>query len=97
MKLFKIIYSPLSHEIISHLSPTVKKPLRQLVENLVENPFLGKQLKDELEGLRSLRFKRHRVIYRINEDSKQIEIIFAGPRADVYQELSRMLKKSRPS
>lgn len=97
MKPFQIIYSPLSHDILSHLAPTLKRPLRQLIENLAIEPYLGKPLKDEFEGLYSLRFKRYRVIYRVNENIKKIEIVFSGPRADVYQELTRLLKKSRPS
>lgn len=95
MKPFQIIYTPHCCQIISHLSPNVKRPLRQLIEALIEDPYLGKQLQDEFVGLRSLRYKRYWVIYRIREKNRQIEIILAGPRFEIYQELTKWVGRVR--
>lgn len=97
MKPFKIVYTPQCRQIISHLSPNVKRPLLQLIEALMEEPYLGKQLQDEFEGLRSLRYKRYRVIYRIREENRHIEILLAGPRFEIYQELTKWMGRVRTS
>jgi mRNA interferase RelE/StbE len=97
VKLQKIVYTHECAGIIRHLPPSIKTPLRLIIEQLGENPYLGKPLKDEFEGLYSLRYQRYRVIYRVNEQSKLIEILFAGPRTDVYLEFSRLLRKSQAS
>jgi mRNA-degrading endonuclease RelE of RelBE toxin-antitoxin system len=36
------------------------------VRELYENPYIGKRLRDELSGFRSLRMKRYRAIYQID-------------------------------
>jgi len=52
----------------------------------------GKSLKDDLEGVKSYRISRFRIIYRIS--SKQtIDIIAIGPRKSIYEETYRIIKK----
>ncbi len=95
MKLLKTVYTPECASIIRHLPPSIKIPLRLVIEQLGTNPYLGKPLKDEFEGFSSLRYQRYRVIYRVSHQDRVIEIIFAGPRTDVYLEFSRLLRKSQ--
>jgi len=47
-----------------------------------------------LEGLRSFRVKRFRIIYRIGEN-KEIEIVAIGPRDLIYEDTYRMIKQRR--
>ncbi|EKD51055.1 MAG: hypothetical protein ACD_62C00357G0009 [uncultured bacterium] len=91
----KIEYSKTAATIIRHLPPSAKGPVRHLIEQLSTQPCLGKPLRDELEGYRSHRYNRYRVIYCYHEDKKLIEIIFAGQRADVYSLFSRYLKTQK--
>jgi mRNA interferase RelE/StbE len=61
----------------------------------MEDPYSGKPLKDELEGLRSFRVSRFRIIYRIK--AKEIQIVAIGPRSSIYEETYRLIKKeTRP-
>ncbi|MBW1774034.1 MAG: type II toxin-antitoxin system RelE/ParE family toxin [Deltaproteobacteria bacterium] len=59
---------------------------------MTKEPDFGKPLKDELEGLRSIRVNRFRIIYRI-EGSKVIQIVAIGPRSSIYEETYRLIKK----
>ncbi|MBW1818896.1 MAG: type II toxin-antitoxin system RelE/ParE family toxin [Deltaproteobacteria bacterium] len=59
---------------------------------MTKEPDFGKPLKDELEGLRSIRVSRFRIIYRM-EGSKVIQIVAIGPRASIYEETYRLIKK----
>jgi mRNA interferase RelE/StbE len=81
-------------ELIRGLHPGIKRKLRAGLESLLEDPMLGKALKDELEGLRSLRVGRLRVIYRIGDDSV-IDVVSVGPRRSIYEETLRLVRRKR--
>ena len=54
-------------------------------------PHIGSELTGELEGYRSLRAKRHRIIYRLNDSETSVEIYLVGHRRDVYDTLRSLL------
>lgn len=54
--------------------------------SLAESPRrVGKPLRDELAGLLSARRGDYRVLYAIDEETHQIEIVHIGRRSDVYR------------
>ncbi|MCP4667582.1 MAG: type II toxin-antitoxin system RelE/ParE family toxin [Deltaproteobacteria bacterium] len=48
--------------------------------------------KDELEGLRSLRVGRFRIIYQIT-GPKEIQVVAIGPRTGIYEETYFLIRK----
>ena len=54
-------------------------PLRQNPERL------GKELRGELEGLRSARRGEYRVLYRLDDSERTIEVVFISHRRDAYR------------
>lgn len=52
---------------------------------LQQNPYEGKKLAGELEGIRSLRAWPYRILYEINEKKKTIEIHKIAHRQGVYK------------
>lgn len=73
--------------------PLIKSHIRSGLQSILDNPQIGKALKDELSGLRSHRVKRYRIIYRINAERQHIEIVTIGPRSIIYEETFRILQK----
>jgi mRNA interferase RelE/StbE len=54
--------------------------------SLAANPYrVGKPLRLGLEGLHSARRGDYRVIYRIDEQARRIEVVAIEHRADVYR------------
>ncbi len=47
----------------------------------------------ELAGFRSLRVSRYRVIYRVGESERVLEIHLVGVRRDVYETFRALLQK----
>ena len=78
--------------VLRGLHPFLKKNVRASLQSVCNDPYSGKALKDELEGLRSYRVGRLRILYRIGP-RKQIEIVAIGPRKNIYQETFRLLRK----
>lgn len=54
------------------------------IRKLETNPYLGKPLRGELVGKRSLRVGDYRVIYAVDEDKKVVILFTVGHRKAVY-------------
>jgi mRNA interferase RelE/StbE len=80
-------------DLVRGLHPILKKKVRTALQWVCNDPYSGKALKDELEGLRSYRVGRLRIIYRLGQ-KKRIEIVAIGPRKSIYQETYRLLRKA---
>jgi mRNA interferase RelE/StbE len=72
--------------------PKLKRKIRAGLKHIVTEPESGKSLKDELEGLKSYRISRFRIIYRISS-RQTIDIVAIGPRKFIYEETYRIIKK----
>lgn len=88
----KLVYSDLSKKQIQKLPPLIKKGIREILEFLKISPYLGKPLQRELLGFRSMRYKRYRIIYRIEENASLL-IYTVEHRKSVYEELKSSLRK----
>lgn len=80
-------------QTIRSLHPELKRRVRTAVELLRANPEAGKDLKGDLEGWRSLRVGRMRIIYRASR--AHVDIATIGPRGSIYLETARRLRSSR--
>ena len=81
--------------LIRGLHPDLKRKVRSALGDIVDDPAIGKLLRNELAGLRSCRVSRFRIVYRVA--GATIEIVAVGPRRTIYQETWRRVRKSPPS
>lgn len=79
--------------MIRGLHPDLKRRVRSVLDDIVRNPAVGKSLRDELEGLRSCRIGRFRVVYRAVGTA--VEIVAVGPRRTIYQETWRRVRRAK--
>jgi mRNA interferase RelE/StbE len=91
---FRTRYTPAAAASIRHLHPSVKQAVREAIRNLAGDPELGRPLVLELAGFRSLRVSRYRVIYRVGEAERVLEIHLVAVRRDVYETFRALLQKS---
>jgi mRNA-degrading endonuclease RelE of RelBE toxin-antitoxin system len=91
---YQVIYSETSGKIIRRLHPSIKPLIRQKIDALRENPFLGKALERELTGYYSLKTKKYRVIYRLDHPGKTIQIHYLGYRKDIYDLFKQLLTEA---
>ncbi|GIW40768.1 MAG: hypothetical protein KatS3mg076_1345 [Candidatus Binatia bacterium] len=75
------------------LPPSIKRKVREGLRNILREPTIGKALKGELAGLRSYKVRRLRIIYR-EAPGRVVEIVAVGPRRTIYEETTRLLRKS---
>jgi mRNA-degrading endonuclease RelE of RelBE toxin-antitoxin system len=67
MRDYRLVYSETSRDLITKLHPELKPIIRSRLDILKKDPLIGKKLERELSGYRSLRAKRFRIIYKVNE------------------------------
>lgn len=80
--------------LIRNMHPQLKSVIRKGLQSLIDEPFLGKALKEELDGLRSFRVKKFRIIYRLSPKGS-IEVVALGPRKHIYEETFMLISKEK--
>ncbi len=84
-------------DLVRGLHPHLKMRVKATLKLTIDDPYCGKHLKGELDGLRSLRVKRFRIVCRLMADEKEIEIVAIGPRKSIYKETYRIISKVKSS
>ena len=97
MTRYRIEMSQTVRDLVPHLPPQLKRKVKAALRSIADDPYPGKELKEELAGLRSYPIARARLIYRIA--GTVVEVVAFGPRVDIYEraaaELSKTLRKTR--
>ncbi len=90
--IYRVKLTPTAAKMFNQLHPDIRKQLKSMLKMLYDNPFMGKALQDELGELRSLRMKRYRAIYQV-DDQNQIIIVHAiGHRRDIYAIVTELVR-----
>lgn len=88
---YRLLYSETSRRQIEKLHPDLKSVIRSKLDKLRKDPFDGKRLERELSGYRSLSAKRFRIIYRVNDENRSLEIHYIGHRRDIYELFAKQI------
>ena len=83
--------------LVRGLHPVLKARVKKSLGIILDDPTVGKALRDELQGLRSFRVGRFRIVYRLAKSEKRIDIVAVGPRKKIYLETYRLVKKEERS
>ena len=91
--IYRILLTETAAARISTLHPDLKKRTKKALKEIAVNPYLGKELQQELAGYLTYRFKRYRVIYTVDEELKTVIVHLVWPRKNVYELLSELVEK----
>ena len=81
---------PSARRDLNRLKETAAAAVLEAIEHIADAPHrMGKPLRLELEGLWSARRGTYRVVYRIDETKRLVQIITIDHRADVYRRARR--------
>lgn len=92
MKPYRLRVPGRLEDLVRGLHPGLKRKVRAGLDLIRTDPAAGKDLHDELAGLRSLRVSRFRILYRV-APSRVIELVAIGPRRAIYAETLRLLRR----
>ena len=80
---YRILIPPFVEKTIEVLPPHLKRKIRAALDQIQEDPRLGKPLEDKLEGLRSYRVSRYRIVYRI--EGSLVIVVRVAHRSEAYR------------
>lgn len=82
-----VVTAPAARAIRESLPEAVAFAVIDLITGpLLDNPRrIGAPLRDELEGVWSARRGTYRVLYRIDDDKREVIVLRIGHRRDVYR------------
>jgi mRNA interferase RelE/StbE len=82
-----VVTPPAQRAIVSKLPEAVAVAVIDfLTTALIENPQrVGKQLRDDLAGIWSARRGTYRVLYRINDELREVVVLRVEHRRDAYR------------
>ncbi len=83
--MYRIIISPSARKELKSITKIYRQAIAAAVEDISENPLIGKPLTRELSGRYSYKIGVYRIIYKINDSDKKVYIISAGHRGVVYK------------
>ncbi|MBI3540970.1 MAG: type II toxin-antitoxin system RelE/ParE family toxin [Deltaproteobacteria bacterium] len=90
----KLVYAQEAKTRIRALSPDIKKGIKESLEKLAKDPYLGKPLQRELIGFWTLAFKRYRIIYKLDSSKIHLNIYTIGRRENIYEDFTQKVKMS---
>lgn len=79
-------------DLIRGLHPGLKRKVWAGLDLIRTTPDAGKELRDELGGLRSRRVGGVQIVYRVAPE-RVIELVAIGPRRTIYEETLRLLRR----
>jgi mRNA interferase RelE/StbE len=96
MKEYRVRFTPEAAQCISRLHPDHKKVIRDALDQLRHGPYAGDDLQEELAEFKSLKPKRFRIIYTVDDDQEMVKVYYVGHRRDVYDQFRLLLNKLKP-
>lgn len=88
---FQVKLTATAAEMFDRLHPDTRKNIKSGLKGLAENPYIGKPLQNELALFRSLKLKRFRIIYRIDDDTTTVVVVAIGHRKDIYEVILQIM------
>ncbi|MBI2599540.1 type II toxin-antitoxin system RelE/ParE family toxin [Candidatus Daviesbacteria bacterium] len=70
----QVVLSKIAEKHLKHRPKLEQSKVKKKLLLLADDPFSGKKLSGELEGIRSLRVWPYRIIYKINAVQKLVEV-----------------------
>lgn len=84
--MFQLKLTAKAKKELKNISYRHKNALAVVLEEIKDDPDMGKPLTRELTGKNTAKIGVYRVIYKVNRKDKIITVLTAGHRATVYKE-----------
>ena len=84
---WRLVVTPKVEALLRALPPQTKRYIREAFDEIRRDPWSGKPLRDELNGLYSFRVRRFRIVYQIERSLITVIVVGLGQRGSIYLEI----------
>ena len=81
-------------EVLRHLPPDVKRPVKAALRAIGADPSIGAPLERELKGLRRFRVRRFRIVYAVDRPRRIVRVMAVAHRRQIYDDLAQVVRKT---
>lgn len=82
---YEAIFSKIFIKSVKRLDKDMKERVKKIVKEILKDPYSGVPLTHPLKGFWRKRIGKYRIIYKINEDEKEVLFIDFGLRKKIYK------------
>lgn len=83
--MYRVSVSPRAKKHLKEITKEIhREAIASAIQEIKDDPYVGKPLTRELTGKYSFRIATYRIIYKIRERDSLIEILTAGHRSGIY-------------
>lgn len=82
--MFKLLISVRARKELKELKRLYQEAIIAALEEIKDEPLIGKPLTRELTGRFAYKVGSYRIIYKVNEQNRTVRVITAGHRSVVY-------------
>ncbi len=83
--MYRLIVAPQAQKELKKIKSHTREAISLALDEIKEDPFLGKPLTRDLTGKFAYKVGLYRIIYKVNKIDKVVYILSAGHRSIVYQ------------
>ncbi len=91
----RVVLAPSAAASVRELAPDLKRSVREALRLIASDPYAGKRLLRELDGLWSYWARRYRVVYELAAAKRHVRVIAVGHRTTVYEDLARSTSRAK--
>ncbi len=95
MNSFRLDIPPHVADVTHSLHPDLKQLIKAAIRAIAADPECGEPLQRELDGLRTYRVRRVRIVYAMDQKARAIRLMAVAHRRYVYEELTAKLRAKR--
>jgi mRNA interferase RelE/StbE len=86
---YAILLHPKANDFLKTIEKNLQHRLKQKIKELRSNPKKGKKMKHS--DFYRLRIGEYRVIYELDLNKEQVNVLYIGHRKNVYDDFSRLI------
>ena len=90
---FELDIPPPVAEVLRHLPPTIKQPVKAALRAIVTDPTIGAPLEGELRGLWRFRVRRFRIVYAVDRPRRLVRVMAVAHRRHIYDDLVERVRR----
>ena len=83
--MYEVVFGPEAARTLERVTAAMRARIIKALERVRVDALRGKRIRDELEGLFSLRVGEMRVVYEVDPDEMAMVVHAIGPRGDIYK------------
>ena len=91
---FELDIPPHVAEVLRHLPPDIKRPVKAALRAIGADPSIGAPLDRELKGLWRFRVRRFRIVYDIDRSRRTVRVMAVAHRRHIYDDLAQMARRT---